>query len=41
LRASAESGYVLVPARGGVDSVDVVALSGAWLSALLSLGTKL
>ena len=41
LRGSAESGYTLVPAVGGVDSVDVVALEGAWLGAALSLGTKL
>jgi hypothetical protein len=41
LHASGESGYVVVPAQGGVDSVEVVALSGAWLGAVLSLGMKL
>ncbi len=41
LRASAESGYLLVPARGRVGSVGVIALDASWLGGLLSLGTKL
>jgi hypothetical protein len=41
LRASMESGYAIVPARGGVDSVDVIAIDGSWLGGLLSMGTTL
>jgi len=41
LRASVESGYALVPARGRVGSVHVVELEGAWLGGVLSLGAKL
>jgi hypothetical protein len=41
VRIGVESGYALVPARGGVDSVDAVALDGAWLGAVASVGKKL
>jgi hypothetical protein len=41
LRATVESGYVLLPARGGIDSVQLIALDGSWLGGLLSLGMKL
>ena len=41
LRASVESGYALVPARGEVNSVRVIALEGSWLGGLLSLGAAL
>ena len=41
LRASVESGYVLVPARGRVDNQPVIELDGAWLGGTLSLGAML
>lgn len=41
LRMALESGYALVPARGGVDGVQVVAFDGTWLGGALSLGTRL
>ena len=40
LRAGVESGYVLVPAHGRVDSVPVIELAGAWLGGVLSLGAR-
>lgn len=41
LRAGVESGYVLVPARGRVDSASVLELDGAWLGGTIALGAKL
>ena len=41
LRASVESGYALVPARGGIDGVRIIALEGSWLGGLLLLGANL
>ncbi len=41
LRVTGESGYAIVPAQGGVDSVRAVALDGSWLGGSLALGTTL
>lgn len=41
LRIGVESGYTIIPARGLVDSVEAIALDGAWLSVLVSVGRKL
>jgi hypothetical protein len=41
LRAAAETGYAAVPARGGIDSVEVIALGGSWLTTVLSFGATL
>lgn len=41
LRVTGESGYAIVPAQGGVDSVRAVALEGSWLGGSIALGTTL
>jgi hypothetical protein len=41
VHAGLESGRVLVPARGTVQGVRVIAFDGSWLGGELSLGMKL
>lgn len=41
LHAAIESGYAAVPARGRVDSAQVIAVEGSWLGTMLALGTSL
>jgi hypothetical protein len=41
VRAGLEGGRVLIPARGTVDGVRVIAFDGSWLGGEISLGVKL